>query len=56
MVNINTDQCVGCGNCVPQCGVHAITIVNDKAYCDDSLCVLCGVCISACPVNAISNN
>jgi len=54
IVSINTDRCIGCGECVKACLTGALQIVNGKAkLIDESLCDGFGSCIAACPNNAI---
>ena len=49
-----TDECIGCGKCLRNCPVNAISgDVKKKHYIDLELCVNCGTCKPACPVNAI---
>ena len=49
-----TDACIGCGKCLRNCPVNAISgDVKKKHYIDLELCVNCGTCKPACPVNAI---
>ena len=52
---INTEKCVGCGQCVPYCPGKAISIQNGKAIIDWDLCLECGNCKYAkvCPKDAI---
>jgi NADH-quinone oxidoreductase subunit F len=48
------DSCVGCGNCVKHCPVHAITgRLKDKHVINQDLCVRCGACYDACAFEAI---
>ncbi|MGV8172308.1 MAG: NADH-ubiquinone oxidoreductase-F iron-sulfur binding region domain-containing protein, partial [Candidatus Woesearchaeota archaeon] len=48
------DSCVGCGNCVKHCPVHAITgRLKEKHVIDQNLCVRCGACFEACAFEAI---
>ncbi len=48
------DECIGCGICVNQCPVDAITMNADNIACiDPDLCVNCGMCASACPTSTI---
>jgi ferredoxin len=44
---------VGCGKCVENCIMKAITLDDDdKAEIDKSKCSLCGRCINDCEKNA----
>ncbi|MFX1278057.1 MAG: indolepyruvate ferredoxin oxidoreductase subunit alpha [Promethearchaeota archaeon] len=54
-MEIKTDICNGCGQCIIVCPVQAIKIVEKKAVIDEELCVECSVCYrnANCPVNAI---
>jgi len=44
---VNTEQCVGCGLCVPHCVVGAIHVDNHKAVINQELCVECNSCRKA---------
>ncbi len=50
---VNQDECVGCGTCVGECPVEAISL-EDKASVNADMCIDCGACEAACPVSAIS--
>lgn len=52
---IDQGKCVGCGLCIPYCGMKAISIQNKQAYIDLDLCVECGNCKfgGVCPRDAI---
>lgn len=47
-----TDDCTGCGACVPVCPVEGISVIEERAVMDD-LCFACGCCANACPASAI---
>jgi len=52
---VNTDLCIGCGNCVKHCHTYAAYLTDDKkAGRKVELCIGCGVCAHLCPQNAIS--
>ncbi|NOQ21222.1 MAG: 4Fe-4S dicluster domain-containing protein [Candidatus Aegiribacteria sp.] len=46
------DECIGCGACMPECPVDAIS-EGDKYTIDPETCIDCGACVPACPVGAI---
>ncbi|MGI6656719.1 MAG: 4Fe-4S binding protein [Desulfobulbus sp.] len=53
-----TEQCSGCGICVPLCPYHAISLKSyaeerPRAVIEMSACKGCGVCTSSCPSGAI---
>ncbi|HEX3012276.1 MAG TPA: 4Fe-4S binding protein [Syntrophomonadaceae bacterium] len=53
--SVDTNNCIGCGNCHEICPYEAITLVNDTPALN-SLCMGCGLCVSHCPVQAIELN
>ncbi|RLB74003.1 MAG: 4Fe-4S ferredoxin [Deltaproteobacteria bacterium] len=50
---VNTDNCVACGDCAERCHMEAIT-VEGAAVVDLNLCIGCGVCVPACDYEALS--
>jgi len=54
---INEDLCVGCGVCVDDCPVGAITLKeNQKAVIDEDGCIRCGRCHDVCPEEAVRHD
>ncbi|MEW6547682.1 MAG: 4Fe-4S binding protein [Bacillota bacterium] len=54
-MDIASDRCIGCGQCVDYCPSGAISLVEAVATIDPVLCVECGTCrrVQCCPVDAI---
>lgn len=44
--------CINCGDCVPRCPVHALSIVDGKVTFDYTKCVACDTCIKTCTHDA----
>jgi ferredoxin len=56
LVEVDVDECFGCGVCVSLCPVEAITIGEDcSVVFDRDKCVgsTCSACVDACPARAI---
>ncbi|MDD5370792.1 MAG: 4Fe-4S binding protein, partial [Anaerolineaceae bacterium] len=51
-VQVNAGECVGCGDCVQVCVMHAIRLEGGTAMIGER-CKGCGRCLEACPVGAI---
>ena len=54
-MRIDTDECTGCGQCIPYCPVGAITLVGEISEIEFGECTECGNCLrmADCPVDAI---
>ena len=52
LLEINRDECIGCGACVDACPFGALKLVDNIATVDDK-CTACGACIEVCPVDAL---
>ncbi len=47
--------CTGCGKCIDECPMDAISIDAEGHYCiDPELCTDCGSCADICPEGAIT--
>ena len=55
MVRINEEKCIGCGYCVRDCPVGAMSLSRKKAVVDEALCTECGACIRVCEQGAIES-
>ena len=54
---VNEDLCVGCGICVDDCPVDAITLKDgQKAVINEDECIRCGQCHDICPQEAVRND
>jgi Fe-S-cluster-containing hydrogenase component 2 len=54
---VNQELCTGCGTCVEECPVDAITLTEDDvAQIDDEQCIRCGTCHDVCPVEAVRHD
>ena len=52
---IDSEECSGCGQCIPYCPVGAISMDDDVSEIDFGECTECGNCLrmADCPVDAI---
>lgn len=52
---VNKNKCTGCGTCVDECPVEAITLDEEEgiAVVNEDECVDCGACEDVCPADAI---
>jgi len=53
---IKQEDCVGCGICVAECPVDAISIEEEKSEINMEICIRCGICHNVCPVNAVRHD
>ncbi len=54
---ISEELCTGCGTCVEECPVGAITLqADDLAVIDDQTCIRCGTCHEDCPEGAVRHD
>ena len=54
-MRIDSEECSGCGQCIPYCPVGAISMDDDVSEIDFDECTECGNCLrmADCPVDAI---
>jgi len=53
---IDKNRCTGCGICVRQCPVNAISMKEGKAEIDMDKCIRCGKCHDVCPQEAVRHD
>ncbi len=54
---INKEMCVGCGICVDNCPMNAITQDDNMiAFINDAGCIRCGKCHDVCPQEAVRHD
>ena len=51
---VDSDRCTGCGTCVEQCPVAALTLPVDLPEVATETCIACFCCQEICPEKAIS--
>jgi len=53
---VDESKCVGCGICVKQCPVNAISMKDRKAEIDMEKCIRCGKCHDVCSQEAVRHD
>jgi len=56
MIQVDSERCTGCGDCVADCPAGAISLFDGRAVIDAGLCRDCGACVDTCPSGAISES
>jgi len=51
---VDAEKCTGCGLCIEECPVHAISLGDEGAAVVAQTCTGCGDCVDTCPNYAIS--
>jgi MinD superfamily P-loop ATPase len=52
--HVNTDLCIGCGDCNEYCQFHALDVVDGMNHVIYESCMGCGVCTGKCEYGALS--
>jgi electron transport complex protein RnfB len=50
---VDGETCTGCGECVEQCQLGALSLGDEVCEVDLARCIGCGVCTLACPTDAL---
>jgi len=53
---VSEEMCVGCGICVEECPVDAISMTDDVANIHMDECIHCGTCHAVCPEEAVRHD
>lgn len=54
LIEIDEEQCIGCGSCVPNCHQGALQIIDGKVrLLSDLMCEGLGACVGHCPTGAM---
>jgi uncharacterized protein (DUF362 family)/Pyruvate/2-oxoacid:ferredoxin oxidoreductase delta subunit len=52
--HVNPDWCTGCGTCIEQCPVSALSMCDNLPQADPEACITCFCCQEICPEKAIA--
>ncbi len=53
---VKTSKCIGCGICIDNCDVNALSIKDGVAFLKRKKCIGCAGCMAVCPEGAIINS
>ncbi len=53
-LKVDEEACIGCGDCVDRCPMHALSVEDECLRLEPKRCIGCGLCNSACPSEALS--
>jgi ferredoxin len=53
MLEVRTEDCAGCGDCIERCQMDALSLEDDVIVHDERLCIGCGLCTTVCPSEAL---
>lgn len=53
---IDEESCTGCGICVDECPVDAISMKIEEAEINMAECIRCGVCHDVCPQESVRHD
>jgi NAD-dependent dihydropyrimidine dehydrogenase PreA subunit len=45
--------CKGCGQCIVQCQMDALALINKKSFVNLDRCIGCGLCVAVCTSSAV---
>jgi ferredoxin len=53
---VKKDDCTGCGDCIEECPVDAISMIDEKADVNMEECIRCAICHDICPEEAVRHD